>query len=631
GHLRQTSTWFFAFIDNNGDATWNGCEPAGLAQLQPHDLTYGTMPQIEVGLTDGQPGYGRFDWASFGDECCYSYTVSVVNISVAGSPQVLYRAIRNRTYVHEGDFQYAGYTGGLPYASYQWYVYKSNGGVWTSGFFNAMYPASVAAPALTRPLGAELVFAKNQLVWGMDANSTQYRLQIRRTNSATGELIFDSLLKAPFDDNGTFTANLPYYAGEWLYGRNRGFDNGAYFWRVQSVNPRTSSSYSSWGSFMINLQEAALGASTISGEAFYFGKVLSTNRAANVVVEAFADFAFSGLPEARIVLTNKSNLSYKLMGLRPGTYYVRAYIDQNVNKKLDTWESWGFVKDTTMQAVDYQPKAITVPGNAVAQWLVLRDRDTDNDRIPDAWEYLNFGSLTTAGPGPVSGYTDWDGDGLNDLREYEISFEDTDPKNVDTDGDTLSDFFEVTYSDWRQGLPADPSHYDPYDPVRNPTGTDLDPHKTDTDGDGYSDYQEIFVLNTSPTSPLDVPGAREALLRSDPYGDFDGDGFLNIEEVVLGVNPFEAVDVPRVRGATEISGLAVGEALDVVRWRVPTNITTNIQVRLAVTTNLYQNYNLIPGAQRMVYKTNWFLGPWAWTNQPGAASRMYYRLEWDVP
>ena len=106
--------------------------------------------------------------------------------------------------------------------------------------------------------------------------------------------------------------------------------------------------------------------------------------------------------------------------------------------------------------------------------------DTDNDKIPDFWEYMYFGNLTTAGYGDVDHYTDTDGDGLNDLYEYitwcnplEQDTYDTGIKDSewgDIDGDDLTLLQEQKY------------------------GTD--PFDVDTDDDGVDDNVEVVQWGT---------------------------------------------------------------------------------------------------------------------------------------
>src|SRR5438270_3152056 len=86
-------------------------------------------------------------------------------------------------------------------------------------------------------------------------------------------------------------------------------------------------------------------------------------------------------------------------------------------------------------------------------------RDGDHNGLPDAWEGQYFGHI---GVDPTA---DADGDGLTNLAEY---FNGTDPSKADTDGDTISDGWEVS-----RGL--------------NPLLNDA---ALDTDGDGYTNLQE---------------------------------------------------------------------------------------------------------------------------------------------
>ena len=94
---------------------------------------------------------------------------------------------------------------------------------------------------------------------------------------------------------------------------------------------------------------------------------------------------------------------------------------------------------------------------------------------------LNAGGLLLFAqefPGPF----DSDGDGLDDQQEVLLG---TDPSNPDTDGDTLSDGFEVGYD-------GDSSSYS--------AATDLNPLEKDTDSDGYPDNTELIYAS----NPIDA-------------------------------------------------------------------------------------------------------------------------------
>jgi hypothetical protein len=134
------------------------------------------------------------------------------------------------------------------------------------------------------------------------------------------------------------------------------------------------------------------------------------------------------------------------------------------------------------------------------------DRDIDNDGLTNKEE-------ERLGTNPYD--ADTDGDGLSDW--YEVKILKTDPLRIDTDGDGLTDYEEV---------------------VKYKT----DPLKGDTDGDGLSDADEVRVWNTDPLNP-DTDGdglsdGEEILLGTNPNKvDTDGDGIPDGREVELGTNP----------------------------------------------------------------------------------------------
>jgi len=81
------------------------------------------------------------------------------------------------------------------------------------------------------------------------------------------------------------------------------------------------------------------------------------------------------------------------------------------------------------------------------------DTDTDGDNMPDAWE-LEYGLNRTSSVIPGSSLPeqshDFDGDGLDNLREMGVS---ADPNNPDTDGDCIQDIDELVFATLKE-IPA---------------------------------------------------------------------------------------------------------------------------------------------------------------------------------
>ncbi|MHA1976338.1 MAG: hypothetical protein ACW98I_05500 [Candidatus Hodarchaeales archaeon] len=111
------------------------------------------------------------------------------------------------------------------------------------------------------------------------------------------------------------------------------------------------------------------------------------------------------------------------------------------------------------------------------------DVDTDRDGMPNLWEIDNSFDENVG----TDNMTDTDTDGLLNVYEYRNS---TNPRNNDTDGDTLFDGMEV--NTWRSN-----------------------PLKMDSDEDGLTDSQEISYFNSLVTG-------------FDQTSDFDSDGVTGI-------------------------------------------------------------------------------------------------------
>jgi len=113
---------------------------------------------------------------------------------------------------------------------------------------------------------------------------------------------------------------------------------------------------------------------------------------------------------------------------------------------------------------------------------------------------------------------DKDGDGISDTQELAWGLN---PEITDTDGDGVSDYDEIAYD-------KDARTYDPFDPDTG-RGKDLNARLMDSDGDGLTDGNE-FGWGT---------------LGIDDYMlDFDGDSYLNWEEIKRETDPNDSEDYP---------------------------------------------------------------------------------------
>ena len=204
--------------------------------------------------------------------------------------------------------------------------------------------------------------------------------------------------------------------------------------------------------------------------------------------------SFSVAPTAQITVYNKG--AFTLAGLPAGTYYLRAFLDQNYNSFCDSWESVGYAMNIVRDDIGINNFAgYTIPPRVSNVDIVLYDRDTDADQLPDAWEYFYFGGIANQG-----GYTSKKA-GVLLWQEYADGELDSNPLVEDTDGD---------------GLP---------DVIEHQIGSNN--HAWDSDGDGIGDLEE-FLAGSDPTdatskrhfaapTPTFLEDGTPALLFETPY------------------------------------------------------------------------------------------------------------------
>ena len=238
--------------------------------------------------------------------------------------------------------------------------------------------------------------------WSMGvANSyTAFRLEILDGSSVVWN---SGIRRAPSrDSNGNYTFVPDVYAGDLLQ------VGKSYRWRVSMYNAKfRTDAWSNTPTFYVDTQTTSADYGTINACVKYFGPSLSSG---TVRVEAFETPDFTGDPVARTylrstALVNKFGTNHvanaTLIGLEPGTYYLRAYIDasnRGTVRRRDEFEPWGYACPRSRdRKTPYTPSAVAVAaGVAVPQTfdIYIEDVDTNANNVPDLYELSNGGSLS---------------------------------------------------------------------------------------------------------------------------------------------------------------------------------------------------------------------------------------------
>lgn len=254
--------------------------------------------------------------------------------------------------------------------------------------------------------------------------------------------------------------------------------------------------------------------------------------------QAIAYIDVPGYPREKIIVEGLGAIIYcGQTYTQNGTYITVQRIDLGVQMYNTYWGKQLLTKnlveiDADKDLLSYQCE--------IELSLNPENQDTDNDTLPDGWEYMN--ELDPLDPADAAldsdndglnntmeymyrgdpWYNDTDDDGLSDLQEVEIG---TDLRNNDTDFDGMPDGWEVLY-----GLNAT----NPSDANIDSDGDGLinieeyhyntNPMSNDTDNDGMlDDWEIIYGLNATNPNDADI--------------DLDGDGLTNLEEYHYGTNP----------------------------------------------------------------------------------------------
>ena len=167
------------------------------------------------------------------------------------------------------------------------------------------------------------------------------------------------------------------------------------------------------------------------------------------------------------------------------------------------------------------------------------DVDTDSDGMSDGWEVL-YSGVAGVDPITMANSSELESDQDNDsLTLLEESVADTDPLLNDTDGDGLLDGWEARYSESSGVDPLVNVTTDELSSDEDKDGLTLieeyrngtNPFDVDTDGDGMSDGWEVLYSSVADVDPLTA--ANSSQLETDQ----DNDSLTLLEESVAGTNP----------------------------------------------------------------------------------------------
>ncbi len=486
GRLRQGNNWLFAFIDLSGNRVWDPGEPAGLAERFPYDVGW-DKNAVTFTLSDAPVnGFVRQTWPAVAGKSVYG--VSIWRITWSGTNAVYTSVFSKnihepRNWLHEGDILDPDAVGGgnpgldwdgrivgtptIPIGTamaYQLRVDNVPVGVFTNYYWNTILPTPVA----DYPRGAVVTTPRPEFRWTMTTVASAFELRIVPTNSTT-VLYSSGVLPAPEPRNaeGLRVWSPPIHWGDLLPALNGGsgvLTNGAFRWEVRAYQPRlvtsftsgafnyvsTISAYSGYETVRVNLSDTVTGLGSIRVE--LGAAYLPPN--ARIRVQAFTTASLNDLPVVQRTLIGVNTLpqTVTLNGLQnQKPYFIAAYIDQNTDNVRAIWESWGYYRSITVNPEWwFQPVMIQAGklNQAPIVPLTIMYTDTDQDLIPDAYEYAVSGGLAGSPVMPLSVgetgnekvnpgwlgvlgltsgstwsdplYADYDRDGIDDRQEYQL-------------------------------------------------------------------------------------------------------------------------------------------------------------------------------------------------------------------
>jgi hypothetical protein len=442
-YLREGLNTFFVFADFDDNGFWDPTtEPAGTTENGPIMLKGGTPELIDISLKDFATGFPRLSWPVMQSAVEYRLNVAV------GSVQLFSVSLPSEKYFFMENDYMEFYGKAVPEGTINWSLdvltqsgaYSNN---YASGTFDVNYPDYIKVPEIVTPnTSVKSVYYRVVFVWdNADKGVPFYELQIAK-DAAFTDIIKSKTGFIPGDFAGHSQITLPELGDEiW--------EEGTYYWRVRSKTSGAVGAWSSVTAFGIDFDADPLYTCSIEGTAYYTGKA----KTGTIIVEAYNNKSFSGTPLSIDYIENTplpelwpmNPYTYKLDGLVAGTYYVRAFLDQNNNRVKDPFETYGYVTDgADVYTVTPIVLAYDDVHDKTNQDLFMIVADTDNDMLADDWEWSYLGALDIMGAGEVRGFTDYQGNGVNDFEAYAWSALNMSPIDGAVAGDDLIPYLMKT-------------------------------------------------------------------------------------------------------------------------------------------------------------------------------------------
>jgi hypothetical protein len=252
-----------------------------------------------------------------------------------------------------------------------------------------------------------------------------FRLRVW-ADAAKTVLVYDSgaRLAPRRDAEGRYSWTAPLWTGMMTPAGVEFKANTPYWWSVSMLDAKFTVPAESEAADAFMLQATTPGGgvddyAVIRVGVKYMGPGrFSTSEAKGVIrVEAFASPDFTGQPLGVGYVTNSTALATAdtivcnavVSGLECDgrTYYVRAFVDSDGDGVRSAWESWGYacyvgvtpvVKKelgvTTFQPKAFAPSNVELVGGQMPECVVyIDDSDTNNNMLPDVWEWDMDGVL----------------------------------------------------------------------------------------------------------------------------------------------------------------------------------------------------------------------------------------------